>query len=134
MNGKRYILTSPTIKANCLQYINEDIPLPEKGKRPYEVIVRKHVESITEQQRAGFHWLCKCLGDELGYTLQEIKEMAKKECMGCVGIKIGERVIEVTDSSEKLNKIEYSDLIECVYRLGAEAGVVLPTLDRWRAV
>lgn len=129
---RRYILRGPNNVRNCIRHITEEVPLPEGKQRPYVVIIKPHVESLTEEQRNGFHWLCKMLGDELGYTLHEIKEMVKQECLGTKLVRIGEHEREVTPSSEKLNKLQYSELIEGVYRLGAEAGVYLPTLDRWR--
>ena len=133
LTEKRYILRSELQLKNCLRYLTEEVTLPDdKQKKPYAVIIKPHVESKTEDQREGFHWLCKMLGDELGYSLLEIKEMCKRECMGTKTVKVGSCVQEITGSSESLNIIQYGELIDTVYRLGAEAGVVLPILDKYR--
>ena len=99
-------------------------------ENPKQVSITNYKENKTDEQRNGFHMLCKMLGDELGYTLYEIKEMCKAECLPTTVVNIAGREREVTQSSEKIKRIQYSELIETVYRLSAEAGVVLPALFR----
>jgi hypothetical protein len=119
------------IKANCLRAVSEvEAVIPGD----VEVVIKKHVRNKTGEQRGWFHKLCQMLGDELGYTMGEIKELVKKDILGTREIRIGDRCTEVTESSEQQLRDRYSDLIEGVYRIGAEAGVVLPNPDRFRRV
>jgi len=139
--SKTYILRSDLQLRNCLRYLTEEVTMPDgkKQKRPYEVVIRPHIGGLTAEQRGGFHWLCKILGNELGYTEGEIKDMVKARVWG-YDEKVGPdgKVYQFLRSSErnedgrKKNKIEYAPLIEGVYQLGSEAGVVLPNLDPMR--
>lgn len=83
-------------------------------------------EDKTGEQRAFFHVLCKLLGDELGYSQYEIKEMIKAEALGTVSVVIGSLEREIIPSSESLKRDEYAMLIDATYRISAESGVVLP--------
>lgn len=94
-----------------------------------EVVVRKHKCEKSVNQRAGFHFLLKIISDETGYTVEEVKELVKQRCFGSEEKKIFGEVIFLPKSSETLNRKEYSELIEGVYRLGAEAGILLPNLE-----
>lgn len=95
-------------------------------ERPWEVTWRVYKLDRTAEQFAFFHVLCNLLGNATGYTLDEIKELVKRDILGTVIVKIGNREVEVTRSSSKTKRDECSELIEGVYRLGAEIGVNLP--------
>ena len=96
------------------------------GEQNMEVIIQPHKEDKTGEQRGWWHVLLKILSDESGYTVEEVKELVKKNLLGTRLIPIGSVSKEVTESSEKQDKIGYSELIEGTYRLAAEAGIVLP--------
>jgi len=96
------------------------------GDDNMEVIIQKHRENKTVEQRGFWHFLLKIIGDETGYTLIEVKELIKKQLLGTKEIKIGGVVREVTESSESQTRMDYSKLIEETYRLAAEAGIQLP--------
>ena len=113
--------TVPGVKGNCLLKISS---LSEDGT--WQVQIKKLEHSKTIEQRNFFHMLCKLMGDELGYTWGEIKELCKQECLGVRGVKVGTVYREVTKSSETATREEYSQLIETIYRLAAQAGVYLP--------
>ena len=70
--------------------------------------------------------MLKMIGDETGYTAEEVKELVKKSILGTKTVTIGNITKEVTESSESLDKRGYSELIEHTYRLAAEAGVIIP--------
>jgi hypothetical protein len=70
------------------------------------------------------------MGDELGYTLYEVKELVKGELLETTVVTIAGITRETTRSSESLKRGEYSELIDCVYRLASQAGVILPILRR----
>ncbi len=95
-------------------------------KRPMVVEIKLFVKSKTSEQRAWFHTLCTMLGNELGYTMGEIKEIVKKHTLGSKEVLVGDLSFEVTASSESLKREGYSQLIESVYQLAAQAGIVLP--------
>lgn len=97
---------------------------------PKQVQITDYREKKTDEQRSGFHLLCGILGKELGYSQADIKEYAKIEVLGVKTVNIGGTTREVVKSSEKAKRIDYSALIEGVYRLASQAGVVLPILMR----
>ena len=99
--------------------------------KPIQVTLSLYKEDKTGEQRGLFHTLCKLLGDELGYTLHEIKELVKAEMLPSKMVTVAGITKEITESSEKLKRDGYSELIEATYRLAAEAGVVLPLPNRY---
>ncbi len=132
---KRFILhkgdkREAIVRNNAMQFIDSGV-----FNHNVEIIIRRYVKSHSDEQRGGFHFLCKSLGDRLGYRLNEIKELVKKETYGVREITIGNKVYEVTESSEVnedgeiRDKIDYGKLIEGIYRLADDAGEPLPVLD-----
>lgn len=99
------------------------------GDCPLLMTVEKYVESLSDPQRGKFHVLIREMSRITGYTEGEIKEFVKKDELGTRLVKIGNIEKEVTCSSEtddngkKRDKPSYSQLIEAVYRIAAEAGI-----------
>ena len=135
MNEKRYVLhkddpRKEIIRANAVNYLQN-----ANLEKSVEIIIRPHRKSLTEEQRGGFHFLCQTLGDRLGYTLGEVKEMVKQHVYGSRTVKCGGHVFQVTESSEVnedgelRDTLDYSRLLDGVYLLAAEAEEILPQLD-----
>lgn len=95
-------------------------------KKPYIVEIKQYKKSKTDNQRSWFHFLLNVISEETGYETEEVKELIKKRILGTRIITIGDSEVEVTESSEKANREDYSKLIDATYRLAAEAGIVLP--------
>ena len=138
MPDKKFILDPAhdrceIIRSNAMRYIRQ-----LELDRPMEIIIQPFKDSLSKQQRGGFHWLCQVLGDRLGYTAGEIKEMVKRDMYGTKIVTVAGHMFEVTESSEydsegkKRKTDDYARLIDGIYRLAAEAGEVLPMLDKWR--
>lgn len=118
----------PEIKHNLIRQINALDP----GK-VWDVEIKEYKKPKSVRQRGWFHSLCSMLGNELGIPAGQVKELAKAQVLGWRVVTLGGITFPVADgSSEKLNRMEYADLIDVLYRLAAEAGVVLPEADRWR--
>lgn len=109
------------IKANLYECLKA-LPMDKR----FKITVEDYIEDKTAEQRGFFHALCKVFSDETGYTPEEIKQLCKVELMGTTVVTIAGRDVEVVKSSETLRRNEYSELIETIYRLAAEAGVILP--------
>jgi len=96
-----------------------------------QVTIEPYIEKHSKEQRALFHVLCRQWGNQVGYTMGQVKEAVKQHVYGTDSIEIGGRTVVVTGSTEvtadgKLrDKADYSELIEHTYRLAAEDGVVL---------
>ena len=136
MNEKRYVLHKDdprrtVIRSNAVNYILTSLP----ENKSMEIVIRQHRKTHNDEQRGGFHFLCQTLGDRLGYSKGEIKEMVKKCVYGVSQVIIGQRIFQVTESSEVnedgelRDTLDYSRLIDGIYLLAAEAGEVLPQLD-----
>jgi len=129
--NKTFILRDSDIVQNCISFIQSAEALKEFERRDYEVNIKEHKPKKTAEQEAFFHVLCRKLSKFTGYTEPEVKDLVKREILGTKEIVIGGATQTITASSSKLPKDEYSDLIEGCYRVGAEAGCVLPA-PRWR--
>ena len=103
-----------------------------RGDEKMEVIIQPHIEKKSDEQRGWFHFLCREMSKDTGYTEGEIKELVKYETYGSKIVRIGDTSAEVTCSSEvdengkPRGKADYSQLIDGAYRIGAEAGIALP--------
>lgn len=97
-------------------------------KDDYELIVRPTRKEKSHDQRKLFHALCVEAGRELGYTPGQVKGMVKEEYFGIdkITTKSG-KTYTVVQSSEEADRLEYSELIECLLRWAAENGVLLET-------
>ena len=125
---RQFVFRTENIKKFALSHISEIVPDLEK---PVLVTVGRYVNSKSEQQRNGFHYLCKELGEAIGMQAGEVKEIAKSLLYGWKTVEYaGIKLVMADVSSEKLNMKEYAELIDTVYRMGAEAGVILPELNR----
>ena len=132
---KRYVMhkddkRKEIIRNNAVNYLKQ-----VNLDKSVEVVIRQHRKSRTDEQRGGFHFLCETLGNRLGYTQGEIKDMVKQHVYGVHEVTVGERVYLVTESSEvnedgePRDTLDYGRLIDGIYNLAAEAGEVLPILD-----
>lgn len=100
-----------------------------------DVTVKQHVRAKTASQRGWFHYLCRLFGEEIGLTEGQVKDIAKAQIVGWRHVMVGGVDVVVPDgSSEDLGRLQYSELIEVLYRLAAESGVVLPDPDISRRV
>lgn len=128
---RRFILWTDQQVRNCLEFISGlSLPDGRRMKRPFQVEISKHVQSLTEEQRGGLHLLLSILARETGYRVPELKQVVKERVFG-VEEREGPdgRLYRFVRSSEDANKLEYSDLIEECYILGADLGIRLPALD-----
>ena len=126
MNKQRYIIKTPEIRKRAAQAV-----MAIRGDDNMEVLIQPHKDDKTAEQRGFLHLLCKALADETGYSMIDIKELVKMEVLGSHEVTVGGVTKIVTESSEKQNRENYSALIEGVYRIAANAGVILPTAQ-WR--
>ena len=98
-----------------------------KGKR-VEIKISKLGASRTTQQNRYLHVIIKILADYLGYDKDEMKEMIKYKFLLKTKVieETGEE-LEYVGKTSKLNKEEFSELVEGMKRWSAEGfGVVLP--------
>ena len=77
----------------------------------------------THEQRKLFHAKCKDIGDELGYTQREIKEMVKADYFGVDTVVIEGKSYQMLKSSEALDRMDYSKLCDYLMQWAAERGI-----------
>lgn len=148
-NERRFICENDYIRQNCIAHLMA-LPVPVEGEtdeqrkarhaRTWEVEVRPYVETLKDWQRGGLHFLINILAEETGYTPGEMKLIIKQRVWG-VDEKVGPdgrtytfiRSSEHDENGRPTNKLEYSPLITECYVLGADLGITLPALDRWRS-
>ena len=123
---QKFVISTKTAKRNCI-----DAVMGIMQEDQMEVVIQKHKKRKTDDQRAGWHYLLSVFGDELGYTLPEMKAVVKKAVTGSEMVAVERVEVEVVPRREKADRELYSQYIETTYRLAAEIGVVLPDLRRF---
>lgn len=94
-------------------------------KDDLEIEVRTRRKAKTHQQRKAWHAMLTEWGRHLGYTMPEMKAVAKRELIGTHWVKVNGKDYEVFPSSEDEDRFGYSELIDGTLRLAAESGVLL---------
>jgi hypothetical protein len=121
MNKRVFHLNSKQVKINAIQAVKEIM-----GVDDMDVTIEKHQDNQTDDQRAFFHVLVDMLAKSEGVSPEAMKMDIKRECWGSEIVTVRGHEFEVIKSSAKAKKDEYSELIECAYRIGAWLGHVLP--------
>lgn len=128
--NRKFILRSDKTRTKVQESLSQHIiALPDT--EAWDVVISKHKEGHTGEQRAFAHVLFGIFSNETGFTKDEIKMLVKKEAWGSHEIEIAGKTMEVVKSTSGVKKDEYSELIEACYRLASEAGIVLPN-PYWR--
>jgi len=131
MSAKRkFFLNTTQSKEFAINFI-KNIGIPSN----FEVVIQKARKSQTDDQREGFHVLLKILAEGLGYSqsqkeLEGLKQALKEEALGFETVTVFGKQYKILKSTTKYNRDDYSRLIETIYRIGSEMGVVLPNLEK----
>ena len=118
---RRFIINSEQIRSNAAQAV-----LAIRGEDNLEVVIQEHNDDQTDEQRGFYHVLNGILAKELGASPNAMKMDIKRECWGSEMVTVRGHEFEVIMSTTKAKKDQYSELIECIYRVAADLGVVLP--------
>jgi len=125
MNKRLFVIKSKQVRERAAAEV-----MAIKGEDGLEVIIQEHKDDQTASQRGFFHVLVKILADELGSSPDATKIDIKRETFGSRKEWVRGAEVEVIESSAKAKRGDYSELIECTYRIAAEYGVILPSA-RW---
>jgi hypothetical protein len=118
----RYIVRNERVHQNAIDAVTSITYEPIM-----QVDITRYVDSKTRAQENWFHKLCDEFGRYYGMDSGDVKEIAKAKLFGWRKIEFGGIDLVIADgSSTKLNKHQYSDLIEILYRMAADSGFVLP--------
>lgn len=96
------------------------------GSDGMEVVIRKRVESGSKKQKAWFNMLAKMIADDTGNNQEAVKAHVKEREWGKHEAEVGGVKIVFIPRSDYYGMKGYSQLIEGIYLLGAELGIVLP--------
>lgn len=119
----------PNIRENLITHIRE-----LDTDHTWRVEIDEYKKPKIGTQRNWFHRLCEIYGQAVGLDKGQVKEIIKAQIFGWRWVDIAGIRFPVADGhSEDLQKMEYSELIEALYRLAAESGVYLPEADPMRA-
>ena len=97
-----------------------------EGKRVH-LVLQKLKSKRSGQQNRLFHMYVGIISKELGYEFEELKDILKYKFL--LRERIEERTGEVFNylgHTSKLNKTEFSELVDGVIRFAAELGIILP--------
>src|SRR3990167_2244765 len=110
---------------------------PERFKKYLEslpdcriaVNVNRYRPARSPDQNNLWHGICQIIAQETGHTLEEVKNGIKIEA----GL-YTKRTVPLLVSSARLNKQEFSVLIEHTYVVAARLGIILPSAEEWKAM
>ena len=118
-----YVGNSKKRLAQILAFLPKLFISPEDD---IEIEIRQRRKEKTPAQRGKWHCLCREFGRHIGLSLEECKDMIKQIVLGTKTItrKNGDE-LEIVQSSEREDRIGYSELIEHTFRIAAEEGYLL---------
>ena len=95
--------------------------------KSWDVEIKEHRRKKTSSQRNWFHKLCEIWGDRIGLTPGQCKDIVKGHYFGWKVVRVAGIDFPIAaGSSEELDRIGYSALIQTLYQLAAESGEALP--------
>ena len=94
----------------------------DEWERPYDVIVRRFRSRRTLDQNARMHAMWRELSVFTGHTDDEIKDWFKLEYGKKKNIGFASKRHLVPESTTNYTRSECSDMIEHIFRIGAEIG------------
>lgn len=118
---RSFVLRNDDIRDRIHVAVDE---LPVDGS--FRITIEPYRDDKTAEQRGYFHVLLGILSAETGHTVEELKQLVKKEAFGSRFVSVKGREVEVLVSSEKLSRDQYGALIDTCHRIGADLGVALP--------
>lgn len=122
-NSREKLMRVLSILASLLVTDKDDLELSIGPRR----------KAKTNAQRNAWHAMLGEWGKALGYTVPEMKCVAKRELMGTHWVKVNGKDYEIFPSSEDEDRFGYSALIDGTFRLAAEMGVLLEIRGERRA-
>lgn len=105
----------------------------ENDGKEVAVTIQEPKDIRTLQQNKYFHKCCSILGNEIGYTVEEMKVILKKEFGMYDEVhdkKTGEVLINWKSTAD-LTKKDFAELTENLLRFAAEQGVVIQTPEEF---
>jgi hypothetical protein len=99
--------------------------LLREGKK---IELKEFAPARTSLQNRYFHAICTILGNDLGYTVDEMKIVIKRHLEWMQYKVNGQTFLR---SSSSLDTIEFTDLIDFTRSTGQDNGCYLPTPDEY---
>jgi hypothetical protein len=97
------------------------------GKR-VTITIEKYKKIRSNEQNAYYHGvIIKIISDYTGYSKEEVHELLKKEFIGKKTVKIGDREVEIGESTTKLTTTDFMGYISEIQQWCSETiGLYLP--------
>jgi len=121
---KRFTLTNDN-RAEVIPRIGEYLKALNCEK-PHSVIISERKETRRTQQNSLLWKWYSVIGDELGYTRDEIHDLLRYKILGMESKEIAGEAIETLPSTTKLSVGEFSEYMEQVSRFAASMNIRLP--------
>jgi hypothetical protein len=127
MKGERlFILRSDAIRAAATAFVGEQ-PLTDP---PLEVVVRRHQDKRSRDQNALYWSWLHVIGDDLGYSAEEVHEALKVQLLPLKQVVLDEvsrsAPISVTTSTAKLPVSDFAAYMDKVAAWATSQGIRLP--------
>jgi hypothetical protein len=104
---RTYVITGPdAAKAavNCIAAIKfDDI---------HQVVIEPYDPKRTNAQNDLLHAWLRAVANETGYTVDEVKQIAKREILGVKRVEINGREHDVVPSTAGMGKKEFSEFVD----------------------
>ena len=108
----RIIVIHTDLQKQTAKKAIDELPL---GAR-FEVRIQKHTKKRSTDQNSLFHKWMQILAEHTGYTAKEMKDIVVMECLGTRPVSYGGKTVEVLLETSNLNTMEFSQMMDQVYR------------------
>lgn len=116
---RTFILRTNEIRQSCQDFIGR-----LSTEAPYfQVAVTYYDPDKTHEQRKKWHSMLTEIGNQLGFTMGQVKHAVKVEFYGLEDFEIDGKVYTSVQSSEESKRGEYARLIDYTAQWAAEHGI-----------
>ncbi len=115
-----YILRNSEVREHAIERIRM---LNLQVEEPWAIYIAPYKRIRTLEQNALYWAIVGKICDATGYSKNVIHTLLKKEALGVEIAEISGKVVEAAKSSAKVDRGDFSELIEHAYELAAGLGV-----------
>jgi hypothetical protein len=115
-----YILRNADVRERAIERIRM---LNLKTEEPWAIYVAPYKRIRSLEQNAAYWRVVGKIVDATGHSKNVVHTLLKKEALGVELAEVGGKVVEAVASSAKVDRGDFSELIEHAYALAAQLGV-----------
>jgi hypothetical protein len=115
-----YILRNADVREHAIERIRM---LNLKGDEPWAIYIAPYKRIRTLEQNAAYWRVVGKIVEATGHSKNVVHTLLKKEALGVELAEVNGKVVEAVKSSAKVDRGDFSELIEHAHELAAGLGV-----------